>query len=105
MKCPLGSAQRSAPPRPRPWRQTSWPLRTRARLGAAAEMHQPTPSMHRNRLRMGFAHQVAGGWDVCKNMGRVNSLVEINYQTNSPSTILHPRLHQIDYATQFEPHM
>eukprot|EP00959_Pyramimonas_sp_CCMP1952_P088692 1855803-Pyramimonas_sp.AAC.1 len=36
--------------------------RDRARASAAAEMHQPTPSMHRNRRRMGFAIQVAGGW-------------------------------------------
>eukprot|EP00959_Pyramimonas_sp_CCMP1952_P189275 3959278-Pyramimonas_sp.AAC.1 len=62
MKCPLVRAQRSAPPRPRRSRQTSWPLRAGAWVGAAAEAHQPTPSMHRNRHLMGFADEVAGGW-------------------------------------------
>eukprot|EP00959_Pyramimonas_sp_CCMP1952_P439626 9203627-Pyramimonas_sp.AAC.1 len=28
-------------------------------------MHQPTPSTHRNRLRMGFENQVSGGWVGC----------------------------------------
>eukprot|EP00959_Pyramimonas_sp_CCMP1952_P377426 7905425-Pyramimonas_sp.AAC.1 len=35
--------------------------REHARASAAAEMHQPTLSIHRNRRRMGCASQVAGG--------------------------------------------
>eukprot|EP00959_Pyramimonas_sp_CCMP1952_P028522 598138-Pyramimonas_sp.AAC.1 len=63
MKCPLGCAHRSAPPRPRRLRRTSLPLRARAGAGsAAAETHQPMPSTRHNRRRMGFANQVAAGW-------------------------------------------
>eukprot|EP00959_Pyramimonas_sp_CCMP1952_P428578 8976664-Pyramimonas_sp.AAC.1 len=36
--------------------------REHARVGMAAEVHQPTPSTHRNRRRMGCANQVAGEW-------------------------------------------
>eukprot|EP00959_Pyramimonas_sp_CCMP1952_P343199 7189271-Pyramimonas_sp.AAC.1 len=36
-----------------------------ARASAAAEMHQPTLSTHRNRRRMGFANDVAGRWVGC----------------------------------------
>eukprot|EP00959_Pyramimonas_sp_CCMP1952_P324996 6802643-Pyramimonas_sp.AAC.1 len=35
--------------------------REHAWASAVAEMHQPTPSTHRNRRRMDFANQVAGG--------------------------------------------
>eukprot|EP00959_Pyramimonas_sp_CCMP1952_P025042 525390-Pyramimonas_sp.AAC.1 len=34
--------------------------RERARASAAAEMHQPTPSSHRDRRRMGSANKVVG---------------------------------------------
>eukprot|EP00959_Pyramimonas_sp_CCMP1952_P416183 8719848-Pyramimonas_sp.AAC.1 len=72
VKCPLECAQRSAPPRPRRWRQTRWPLRARASVGAAAEMHQPTPSMHSQSPLHGFCkpscgwvgEMIARAWDV-----------------------------------------
>eukprot|EP00959_Pyramimonas_sp_CCMP1952_P229749 4803312-Pyramimonas_sp.AAC.1 len=34
----------------------------RTRASAAAQMHQPTPSTHRNRRRVGFANRGACGW-------------------------------------------
>eukprot|EP00959_Pyramimonas_sp_CCMP1952_P383494 8036056-Pyramimonas_sp.AAC.1 len=92
MRCPLGCAQWSAPPRPRRWRQTIWMLRARAMDGAATEMHQPTPSMYRNRHDMGFANHIAGVWVGClqeRAMGCVNSFVSINSAAYSAPHRLH----------------
>eukprot|EP00959_Pyramimonas_sp_CCMP1952_P298500 6243781-Pyramimonas_sp.AAC.1 len=61
---PMGSAPRSAPPRPRRVGRAMLAGRRaleHAPASAAAEMHQPTPSIHRNRRRMCSANQVAGG--------------------------------------------
>eukprot|EP00959_Pyramimonas_sp_CCMP1952_P344087 7206854-Pyramimonas_sp.AAC.1 len=66
--------------------------RKHARASAATEMHKPTPSMYRNRRRMGFANQVA----------------EINCTTYIAHRMLLKRiaqrkLHRIDYTASIAP--